>query len=102
MDEHLRIEIRNGTEPVEVTLIGEIDLATEGQVVEALSGVAGHEVIVDLSRVEYIDSSGLRALIMANKNSETAGGSLALRSPASAAARVLEMTGISKCIKIVD
>ena len=102
MDEQLRIEIRNGTEPVEVTLIGAIDLPTEGQVVEALSGVAGQAVIVDLSRVEFIDSSGIRALIIANKNSETAGGSLLLRSPASAPARVLEMTGISECIKIVD
>ena len=102
MDQHLQIEIRNGTGPVVVSLTGDIDLATEGQVTGALTGLAGREVIVDLSRVGFIDSSGIRALVVGNKASEEAGGTLALRAPSANTARVLEVTGVSTYIKIVE
>ena len=74
----LQIEVRNGTEPVEVLLVGDVDLATEEQVVDALSWVADHKVVVDLFRVDFIDSSGIRALVIGHRAAEEAGGSLAL------------------------
>ena len=95
MRAQLEIVVRNGTEPVEVSLFGDMDLATEGQVVEALSWLAAKAVIVDLSRVDFIDSSGIRALVIGHRAAEEAGGSLALRAPSSLAARVLDMTGIT-------
>jgi anti-sigma B factor antagonist len=102
VDEQLQIEVRNGTEPVEVSLIGDVDVATEARVVEALSALAAQEVIVDLSQVGFLDSSGIRALVVGHRASEAAGGSLALRGPSSEAAQVLELTRINEVIRVVD
>jgi anti-anti-sigma factor len=41
-------------------------------------GVDRAAVLVDLSRVEYISSAGLRALMMASKQSKTVNGRLAV------------------------
>jgi len=41
-------------------------------------GSAGTAVLVDLSRVEYISSAGLRALMMASKQSKATNGRLAV------------------------
>ncbi len=41
-------------------------------------GSAGAAVLVDLSRVEYISSAGLRALMMASKQSKATNGRLAV------------------------
>lgn len=102
VDEKLRIEVRNGTVPVEVSLIGDIDLAGEGHLIDMLSLLAAQEVIVDLSRSGFIDSSGVRALVVGHKASEAAGGSLALRAPSPEIARVFEITGMGEFIKIIE
>jgi anti-sigma B factor antagonist len=101
VDDKLRIEIRNGTVPVEVSLIGSVDVAGEGHLIEMLSLLAGQEVVVNLSRAGFIDSSGVRALLVSHKASGAAGGSLALRAPSPEIARVLEITGMDMVIKIV-
>src|SRR5688572_26373030 len=45
--QQLRIEISNGTDPVEVALIGDIDMLTEAHVTDALLAFADHGIIVD-------------------------------------------------------
>jgi len=49
-------------------LYGEIDIAAETQVSRALAGAreTGAEVIVDLSQVTFIDSSGINVLVRAH------------------------------------
>jgi anti-sigma B factor antagonist len=98
----LQIEVRNGADVVEVSLIGDVDMATEEQVVDALSPFAGRAVIVDLSRVGFIDSSGMRALVLGKRASDAAGGSVALRAPSSEATRVLDISGVSAFIETID
>ena len=83
-------------------MIGDVDMATEQQVIEALSEVAAHAVIVDLSHVGFLDSSGIRALVVGHRASRAAGGSLALRAPSSEVAQVLELTRTNQVIRIVD
>ena len=102
MEKQLQIEVRNGTEPIEVSLVGDVDVATEPRVVEALAAVAAQEVIVDLSHVGFLDSSGIRALVVGHRASRAAGGSLALRPPSSEVAQVLELTRTNEVIRIVD
>lgn len=102
MNEQLRIEVRNGIEPVEVSLIGDVDIATEQRVIEALAAVAAQAVIVDLSHVGFLDSSGIRALVIGHRASRAAGGSLALRAPSPEVSQVLELTRTNEVIRIVD
>ena len=102
MDKQLQIEVRDAAEPVVVSLVGDVDMASETLVVEALAALAAREVIVDLSQVGFLDSSGIRALVIGHRASKAAGGSLALRGPSSEAAQVLELTRLNEVIRVVD
>ncbi len=102
MDRALQVEVLTGAEPVQVLVSGEIDLATAGQITAALAELTGHDVIVDLSQVAFIDSSGLSSLIVAHKNITAAGGTLMLRNPSPTAATLLALTAIDTVIEVID
>ena len=79
-----------------VTLRGELDLDRAGALAEELSSLAGRgatSVIVDVSGLNFIDSSGLRALLSAREQLDAAGAVLRLTELSPAVDRVLEMTG---------
>jgi anti-sigma B factor antagonist len=89
----LRIEDRDGT--VVVGVSGDVDLATAGALEEALGGAVGSAVVVDLSDVPFMDSTGLNALVNGRRAIVDAGGSIALVvTPEGAVARLLEITGM--------
>lgn len=81
-----------------VTVRGEVDLATapelEVSVRRALED-APDGVVLDLTALSFIDSSGLRALVALSKDAKSRGASLALRNLPRHAQRVLELTGLS-------
>jgi anti-anti-sigma factor len=58
-----------------VALRGELDVADAASVAAALNAVAvrARELIVDLAGLEFIDSSGLTALLLARKQARKAG-----------------------------
>jgi anti-sigma B factor antagonist len=76
---------------VVVALRGELDLMNAAAVVAALRVVAAREprIIVDLSRLEFIDVSGIAALSHARRRARDAGGDLLLAAPQPQVQRVL-------------
>jgi anti-anti-sigma factor len=79
-----------------VTLRGELDLASIGALEESLGAVereAPARIVLDLSGLTFIDSSGLRVLLMANGRAQESGRELLLTESTDAVQRVLEMTG---------
>lgn len=83
-----------------LTLIGEIDAHTApglGAAIEALSG----DVALDLSGVEFVDSSGLRVLIDAHQSISGRGDSLSLHQPSDAVRRLLEISGVDEYLNVV-
>jgi anti-sigma B factor antagonist len=81
----------------DVTAHGEIDIHTCTELEQTLLGLVGDgvsKVTLDLADVAFIDSSGLRALVVAHKALEEHGGSLVVANPSSMAARLLEVTGL--------
>ena len=79
-----------------VTLRGELDLDRAGALAEELSSLASRgatSVVVNVSGLNFIDSSGLRALLSAREQLDAAGVSLRLTELSPAVDRVLEMTG---------
>jgi anti-anti-sigma factor len=76
-----------------VTVRGEIDMDTAGQLVDAITTVTG-TTVVDLSGVTFIDSTGLQGLLRAQREARQLGNDLILRHPSKAARRVLELTGL--------
>ena len=80
-----------------VVLRGELDVADAASVAAALTAVAAcaRELIVDLAGLEFIDSSGLAALLLARKQARKAGGDLLLAGPQDQVLRVLAATRLT-------
>ncbi|HEX9541883.1 MAG TPA: STAS domain-containing protein [Streptosporangiaceae bacterium] len=79
---------------VVVALRGELDIADAVSVAAALAAVAARdlEIIVDLTGLEFIDSSGVAALARGRKHARHAGGDLVLAAPQEQVLRVLTLT----------
>src|SRR3954465_13438381 len=96
---------RGGGRPLP-SLSGELDLATVGELEEAISGrlEAGEEVVVDLRPLEFMDSSGVRALVAGPQAAQQVGGSLVIvRAPqGSEVDRVIDVSGIATALGMVD
>ena len=73
-------------------LLGELDVATETMLNEALQPLVtdGGTVTIDLSGLDFIDSSGVRALVR-GAGALGNGGRLELADPAPAVKRVLDL-----------
>ena len=64
-----------------VTVAGELDLYTAPSLGEAISGLireGTHHLVIDLTRVEFLDSTGLGVLVGARKKINASSGSLQL------------------------
>ena len=83
---------RNGAGAV-LTAIGELDLATTEAMRDALNRLAGN-VLVDLSRVTFLDSSTIGVLVGSRNRLVSNGGDLRLRRPQEAVRQSLELVGL--------
>ena len=85
-----------------VALRGELDAADAAGVAAALAAVAvrGRAIIVDLAGLEFIDSSGLAALVLARKQARQAGGDLLLAAPQDQVLRVLAVTRLIEAFSV--
>jgi len=80
-----------------VALEGELDTETAaelGQVVERLLDEGVERLALDLERLEFLDSSGLRVLISTQRQLVARRGAVELRNPPPFARRLLEVTGL--------
>jgi anti-sigma B factor antagonist len=80
-----------------VSVVGELDLSTapalRGDLIEHLE--AGHaRLIVDMTDVAFMDSTGLGMLVAVLKRAKESGGSLVLSGPQRQVRRVLQITGV--------
>jgi anti-sigma B factor antagonist len=92
-------EIFNGVRVVAVR--GELDIATSPQVRELLAEVARDEdqpLVIDLTRCDFIDSTGLAALLHGAKPAQNGESRVAIVSPAGDVRRMLELTAIDQSI----
>jgi anti-anti-sigma factor len=91
---------RHGDRAV-VTVAGEVDLETASQLgdaaVEAVQDVSPH-LVLDLSGVTFMDSTGLKVLLTSQRRAQLAGGSFALAGPARTVQRILALTGLDQSI----
>lgn len=59
-------------------------------------------VAIDLTEVDFIDSSGLGALINGLKSARQAGGDLRIANPSEQVRLVLELTNIDRVLKVYE
>jgi anti-sigma B factor antagonist len=89
-----------------LNLSGELDIATVGELEEAISGrlEAGEDVVVDLRSLEFMDSSGVRALVAGHAAAQEGGGSLVIvrAQQGTEVDRVIDVSGIATALGMVD
>jgi anti-sigma B factor antagonist/stage II sporulation protein AA (anti-sigma F factor antagonist) len=84
-----------------VRLAGDLDLASAPDLIRAVASLDGTsgDLVVDLAEVEFLDSSGLRAIFDIARSMQGRGRVVLLR-PAPQARRVLEMVDAASFVEI--
>ena len=75
-----------------VSLEGELDMATAEGLFDWLIEVSGSKVVIDLSELSFMDSSGIAVMVQARN---ALGDDVALTRPQPNVRRVFEVTGLS-------
>jgi anti-anti-sigma factor len=88
-----------------VTVAGEVDLETASQLgdhgLTALRDVSP-QLVVDLSGVSFMDSTGLKVLLALQRRAELANGSLTLVGPVRPVRKIFSLTGLDQTFTICD
>lgn len=90
-------ESRDADGAVRLTLVGELDIAVAGALQDRLRqhADAGQAVRLDLSELEFIDSSGVQAVVLSVRDARQQGKSLEVDPRLSATTRrMIEIMGI--------
>lgn len=101
----VRVDIGNELSADKLTVSGpvELDIENQGDFVDIISSIFENgktSIIVDLSNITYIDSSGLWALFEGHKKALQQDGVLILLNPTKDVRRVLDITKMSAKLKI--
>lgn len=84
---------------------GRLNMVSAKQLTEAVAGLidAGSpRIVVDLAATEFMDSSGLGALIAGLKSTRQAGGDLRLARPSEQVRTVLSLTNLDRVLRARD
>ena len=82
---------------------GDLDMATAPTLEDELADAGfAKRLVLDLSQCTFLDSSAVRVLVSSGRDSEAAGGSLALVVTDPGILRVLEISGIDTMIPVHD
>jgi anti-anti-sigma factor len=100
----LRFALEHGEERITVLLAGELDCASAPVAHLALERARqdATEIVLDLSRVVFLDAVGLRFLISAQRRARAADRRLIVRRPSRSVRRMIDLTGASPLLSIED
>jgi anti-sigma B factor antagonist len=103
--EELDITVRQVDGTAVVAVAGEIDVYTSPHLQEQLVQVlrdGKSSIVLDLSEVTFLDSTGLGVLITGLKRCRSADGDLVLVTAQPNVLKVLEITGLNDVFKVHD
>lgn len=87
----------------DINLEGELDVSTADKLKEYLHGLVEQEVVdmkIDLSSLEYIDSTGLGVMIGVLKKLRTNDKEIYIINPKSNVKKIFTITGLDKIFKV--
>ncbi|GAA1780928.1 anti-sigma factor antagonist BldG [Streptomonospora arabica] len=101
----LKISSQSQGDSAVVTVRGEIDLYTAPQLQSGLVNAledGARRLLVDMSRVEFCDSTGMSVLLSGMKRARAKEGDLVLVAPKPAVRKILEVTGLDAVFAVED
>jgi anti-anti-sigma factor len=99
----VRTEDRNGL--VHIALMGELDLSTVAKVQEELQKVEAASpptLVMDLSKLTFLDSTGLRCIITADERAREEGRRMVIVRGPDPVQRVFAITRLEERLEMVD
>lgn len=104
--EPFSVAVREADGQLVIAVRGELDLATAPQLEEAVLPPLrdGGSVLLDLRRLAFMDSTGVRVIVAAHLAAQEHGGHLriARTDPQGPVGRVLEISGLDTMLDVVD
>jgi anti-sigma B factor antagonist len=102
----LRISIeRVDPDIARIHLGGELDLSTSRQLetdlLSLISSGGCTKIVLDLSELTFLDSTGLRALWTTRQRAQDAGARMVLAAPSESVMRVLRITKLDKVFQVL-
>jgi len=89
-----------------VTICGEIDLYTAPRLHSELAGLLDEgmppRVVIDMSGVEFCDSTGMNVLLSCLRRARERGGELEIAAPRPAVRKILQVTGLDSVFTLVE
>ena len=99
----LEVEVRIASGRAVLDLLGDVDAYTGPRLTEYLNAAVGEtegDVHINLARVKFVDSSGIAVFVAAAKQLRERGNDLVVEAPPASVVKVLEMTGVTKLLKV--
>jgi anti-sigma B factor antagonist len=101
----LKVTSRPQGDYVVMSVDGEIDLYTvprlRGELAKVLA-TGELRLVVDLSGVDFCDSTGVNVLLAAHRQARDSGGQLELAAPRPAIRKILKVTGLESVFTVID
>jgi anti-sigma B factor antagonist len=101
----LEVDTREQDGAVHMSLIGELDLSTVEKVEEALRQAedgGAETVVLDLSSLSFLDSTGLRTIVTADQRARKSGRRLAIVRGPDTVHRVFTITRLDERLDMVE
>lgn len=107
MQNQFRVEVRRDDRAAIVAVSGELDLASGPELESELQRLPGADtaielVVIDLRRLDFMDSTGLSILLQAHQRLSAQGCKMALVKGAAQVERLLDLTGVADRLTLVD
>jgi len=88
--DHFAAEVTELAHPVVVCCRGGLDFAYADQLRDVFAGITERDVVVDLRRLTFIDSTGVSVLLSARRTLQDVGGAMSIRGASGSVRRVFE------------
>lgn len=103
MSQQFELEVTVLENEAVISVVGELDFSTaprlREQILELLKG-GTTSLVIDLSQLDFVDSSGLGVLVATLKRMRERDGSLMIRSPSANTSKVLQVSGLDKLLLV--
>lgn len=104
MSAEFQVEVRREGSASVIAVSGELDLASGPQLEEELSAIDPEVslVVIDLRRLEFMDSTGLSIIVRAHQRLAEQERDLSLVRGSPQVQRLLDLTGVAERVRLVD
>jgi anti-sigma B factor antagonist len=102
--DQLQIEVRQEADRVIVALVGELDMASAPRLQSTVEGEALLEtatVVLDLEQLGFVDSTGLRIILLARERCAERGQAFAVTRGTPQVQRLLSVTGVAEHLRTI-